>query len=499
MASPSRSATDPGEVSPTKLGRASGLALAIIVSCEMVLMLDGTIMNVALPEIREGLGFTPAGLSWVTNAFLLAFGGLLLLGGRAGDILGRRKVFLAGMALFTLASLIGGLSTTAEWLIAARVLQGVGAALAGPSTLALLITNFQGALQAKALAVYSSVTAAAMTLGLILGGVITTLLSWHWVLFVNVPIGVIVLLLAPKYVQESERHPGRFDLAGAVASVVGLVALTFGLVRAAEHSWSNTATVATLAAGVILIAGFVLIESHAKQPIMPLRLFADRNRAGAFAIMLLVPMVTLSMQFLTVQFLQEVLEFTPLFAGLAFLPMAVGMLVAAQNTAKVLGRAGPKKTGLAGMVVLLAGLAWLTQLSPATGYFTGVFGPMLLLGVGMGLVIVPFNILVMSTADPAESGAASGVLQTVNMTGASLGVAILSAVYTSVLTGGTGAGATFAAETVSQGMRTAFTVSLGIGVAALLVVLLVIKTPTPAPAAPEPEAAEPKGQPEPIP
>ncbi|GII97474.1 MFS transporter [Sinosporangium siamense] len=441
----------------------------MIVSCELTLMLDSTIVNVALPEIREGLGFSPTGLSWVTTAFLLAFGGLLLLGGRAGDLLGKRKVFLAGMSLFTAASLVGGLAMTAEILVLARALQGVGAALAGPSTLALLVTNFRGVLQAKALGVYSSVTASAMTLGLVLGGVITTALSWRWALLINVPIGLVVLFLTPRYVEESAADSGSFDLVGAVASVAGLTALTFGLVRAADHGWEDG--VPALAVGVVLLIAFVWLERRVRQPILPLRLFADRTRAAAFAIMLLVPMVTLSMQFLLVQFLQEVMGFSPLAAGAAFLPMAIGMLVAAQYASRLVGRFGAGPVGLGGLAALAAATGWLTRLSAETGYADGVFGPVLLTGVGLGLVIVPFNVVVMTGVDPAESGVASGVLQALNLTGASLGVAILSAVYALVKPGA-------GPQAVAEGMRAAFGAGLGVvAVATLVVVAFVRKKP----------------------
>lgn len=473
-----------------KLAGVAAVALTIIVSCELMLMLDGTIMNVALPEIRTGLGYTPSGLSWVSNAFLLAYGGLILLGGRAGDIIGRRLTFLIGIAIFTAASLAGGLADGPEWLTTARALQGLGAALAAPSTMALLVTNFQGQLQVKALSIYSSVTASAMTLGLILGGVITSTLSWRWVLLVNVPIGLLVLALAPRFVDESPKQPGRLDVSGALASVLGLVAITFGLVRTAEHGWEDAASLASLAVGLVLIIGFVLIEARAEQPIMPLRLFADRARAGAFAALLLVPMVTMSMQFLIIQFLQEVLGHNALQAGLAFLPMAAGMLVTAQNAPKLIARIGGRSTALTGMVLLGAGVGWLVPLAADTGYLTGIAGPMLLVGAGMGLVVVPFNITIMSTVDPAESGAAAGVLQTALLAGASLGIAILSTVYASVLKDHDPAHLP-SDQAIADGMGAAFTVGLGIVVLAFLVVLFTMRSPA-APAAADagrPEAA----------
>lgn len=454
---------------------ATSLTLAIIVSCEMMLMLDSTIMNVALPMIGEGLGFTPAGLSWVTNSFLLAFGGLLLLGGRAGDILGRRKVFLIGIALFTVASLLAGLAQTPWQLVVTRALQGAGAALAGPSTLALLTTNFEGERQAKALGVYSSVTASAMTLGLILGGIITTAVSWRWVLLINVPIGVIVLLLAPKHVQESPRHSGRFDLSGALTSAIGVVAVVWALVRTADHGWTDPATLVTLVLGAVLLAGFVFIERRAEQPIMPLGLFADRTRAAGFANMLLVPMVTMSFQFLIIQFLQLVLDFSPLQAGLAFLPMAAGLLVTSRTAIKVLGRFGTKPTAAAGLLLLAVAAGWLTTLTTETTYLGGIFGPMLLVGLALGLIIVPINVAIMSTVDPQDAGAASGVLQTTMMTGSALGIGILSAIYASTVD--SKSAVQVSDEAVALGMRHGFIASTILALLALVITLVILKTP----------------------
>ncbi|WP_433540472.1 MFS transporter [Streptosporangium sandarakinum] len=480
---PERSATEApaaaAEAAPkatdVRLTGAAAMTLGVIVSCELVLMLDATIMNVALPQIRGGLGFTPAGLSWVTNAFLLTYAGLMLLGGRAGDILGHRRVFLAGMVLFTAASLLGGLAPSPEVLIAARAAQGLGAALAAPSTLALLTTNFRGEQQVKALGVYSSVTASAMTLGLILGGVITTALSWRWVLFINVPIGLFSVLIAPRYLAESPRRSGRFDAAGALTSMSGLVAVAFALIRAAEHGWRDPAALAALVGGIVLLVAFVLIESRTSQPIMPLRLFADRTRAGAFAVLLLVPMVTMSMQFFVVQFLQQVLRHSPLQAGLAFLPMAIGMLLTAQNASRAIARFGGKAVALTGVALLTAGVAWLVPITATTGYAAGIAGPLLLTGAGLGLVVVPFNMAIMSTVDPAESGAAAGVLQTAMLTGASLGIAVLSAVYASTIEENGDSATRPTVHAIAEGMGTAFTVGLAFAAAALLITLLVVR------------------------
>ncbi|MFI6236626.1 MFS transporter [Micromonospora sp. NPDC050784] len=478
MSSSLPSTTEVTHAPTTNIDRAAALTLTTLVSCEVMLMLDGTVINVALPVIRNDLGFSTAGLSWVVNAFLLAFGGMLLLGGRAGDILGRRRIFLAGIALFTVGSLLGGTAQTEEWLVAMRALQGVGAALAGPSTLALLVVSFQGAAQTKALGIYSSMTASAMTLGLILGGVIVTLASWRWVLFINVPIGLLVLLFARRFVIEPPKTIGRFDLLGATTSLVGMVGVVFGLVRTADHGWGDRLALVGLSVGVLSLVAFVLVERTATQPIMPLGLFAERSRAGAYLGLLLVPMVTLSMQFLLVLFVQEVSGFSPLEAGLTFLPMAVGLLVTAQNAARPLGRYGAKATAATGVVVILIATAWLTQISATTGYLTGLFAPLLLAGAGLGLVVVPLNVTIMSTVDPKDSGAASGLLQAIMMAGATLGVALQSTVYTSAIEGVPRvAGTAPTAAAIAEGMSSGFLVSTGIAALALLTVLFALRSP----------------------
>ncbi|MEV5571369.1 MFS transporter [Spirillospora sp. NPDC052269] len=447
------------------------LTLAVIVSCELMLMLDGTITNVALPEIRDGLGLSPGGLAWVSNAFLLAYGGLMLLGGRAGDVLGRRRVFVGGMVLFTVASLLGGLAQNPAWLIAARAAQGVGAALAAPSTLALLMTNFDGPARTRALSVYSSVTASAMTLGLVLGGVITSTLSWRWVLLVNVPIGVLVVALTPRVVDESPRLGGRFDLAGALTSALGLAALTLGLARVGN--WPIA-----IGVGALLLVAFVLVERRAVQPITPLRLFADRARSSALLALLLIPMTTMSAQFLIVQYLQEALGWGALRAGLAFLPMALGMFATARYAPRVMGVLSWRLVALLGTVLMTGGLAWLAFLPETNGYTLGVAGPLLLLGAGLGFVVVPFNMSIMSTVAPADSGAAAGLLQTAMLTGASMGIAVLSSVYTSSVEGHA-ATESVRASVIADGMSSAFAVATALATAALLVVLVAFRTPAP--------------------
>ncbi|MEU4173846.1 MFS transporter [Streptomyces sp. NPDC026589] len=406
--------------------RGPAIPLALIVSCEFMLQLDTTIMNVALPTVREDLGFGEAQLSWVINAFLLAFGGLLLLGGRAGDILGHRKIFVAGTVLFTVASAIGGLAPTAETLVAARALQGVGAALAAPTGIALLATNFrEGEERNRAFAIYSTVAGSGLALGLVLGGILTTGLSWRWVLFINIPFGALVVALAPRYIKETGRNPGRFDVGGALTSTVGMTALVYGFIRVSEGPWSDPLALVSFAVGVVLMAAFLWIERRAAQPIMPLRLFTRRTRAGAYVNLLLIAATLTSMWFFLVQFLQGVLGYDALIAGLAFLPMAAAVFAASQFVPKILPRFGTKPVAVTGIVSVGLATSWLTRLSPDSDYLTGVLGPLILFGLGAGLALVSHNLTVMSETPEEDTGAASGVLQAMLTVGGSLGLALL--------------------------------------------------------------------------
>lgn len=408
--------------------RRPGLALAVILACQLMVILDATIVNIALPDMQEALDFSPTGLTWIINSYTLAFGGLLLLGGRAGDILGRRKVFIAGIALFTLASLVGGFANSEAMLLTARAFQGVGAAFAAPSTLALLNTNFEGPARAKALAVYSAVSGAGMAFGLVFGGLLTDATSWRAVLFINVPIGIGILALAPLYIRQPERHPGRFDILGAVTSTAGMVALVYGCIRAASDGWGDGLTIGALVLAGVLLSAFIAIESKAAQPITPLRLLAHRNRAGAYLNMLLLPATMFAIFFFLTQFLQTVMGYSPLKAGCAFLPMALCQFAFARATPKLLPKFGPKPILVFGGVLVALGILWLTQIDDSSSYAGGVVGPMLLFGIGSGLSFMPLNMIILSEVPPKDAGAASGLLQALQQVGASLGLAILATI-----------------------------------------------------------------------
>lgn len=407
-----------------------GVALTVIAACQLMVVLDATIVNIALPHIQESLKFSTTDLTWVVSAYTLTFGGLLLLGGRAGDILGRRRVFMTGILVFTLASLLGGLAQEPWQLLAARALQGVGGAIASPTSLALITTTFpEGPERNRAFGVFAAVSAGGGAIGLLAGGMLTEWLDWRWVLFVNVPIGVLIAVLAPMYISESERHPGRFDIAGALTSTAGMASLVYGFIRAAEEGWRDGLTIGSFAAAVVLLLAFGYIESRAKEPITPLRMFADRNRSGTYVIMLSLAAAMFGMFFFIVLFVQNVLRYTPIEAGLAFLPVTVAIVTGAGLSQRFLPVLGPKPFMLGGSTLVALGLAWQTLISPDSSYVSGVLGPMLLFGFGMGLNFVTLTLTAVSGVAPHEAGAASGLLNATQQVGGSLGLSILTTVF----------------------------------------------------------------------
>jgi EmrB/QacA subfamily drug resistance transporter len=428
------------------------------------------------------LHFSSTSLSWVMNGYTLTFGGLLLLGGRAGDILGRRRVFGVGIGLFTLASLVGGLSTSAGMLLAARAVQGAGGALAAPAVLALIVSGFpEGRERTRALGIYMGVITGGSSLGLVLGGVITEWLSWRWVLFINVPIGIAVVVIAPLFVAETPRQAGRFDLAGAVTSTAGMASLVYGFVRAAANGWGDHLALAAFGAAAVLLAVFLAIESRVRQPITPLRLFADASRSGSFAARLLLIAGMFGVFFFLTQFLQKVMGFSPLRAGVAFLPLTAALFGMSRTAPRLMPRLGAKPLMIIGMLPAIVSLAWLSRVSPATGYWSGVFGPMMLLGIGMGLVFVPLTTASLAGVAPADSGAASSMVNVMQQVGGALGLAVLVAVFGTAtrdaqqhpLPGLTAA--VQGQHVLAHGMATAFGLAAIFNVASLLVIVALIR------------------------
>ena len=404
--------------------------LAVVLVSYLMIVLDISIVITALPRLHDDLGFSATGLSWVQNAYLLAFGGLLLLGARAGDLLGRRRVFIAGLGLFTAASLGIGLAQSPAMLLLARAVQGVGAATLAPSTLALLTTSFPaGPERTRAIGYYGATAGVGASLGLVLGGVLTDLISWRVGFFLNVPIGIAMMLAAPRVLPETERRSGRFDVAGALSSTAGMVALVYGLVRSAEAGWSDPLTVGTLVAGVVLLALFVLNEWRAAQPIMPLRLFASRERTGAYLGRLLFLGGMLGFWFYVTQYLQGVLGFSPLETGFAFLPTTVVNFAVALAVPWLTRRLGNARLLAGGILVAAIGMAWLSRVSADSSYLTGVALPMLLIGAGQGGVLAPITAAGVAGVAPEDADAASGLVNVFHQIGGSLGLGILVTVF----------------------------------------------------------------------
>ncbi len=416
----------PTSQAPPAAARGLGIALAVIVTCQLMFGLDATVVTIALPRIQTaaGMHFSNSGLAWVQNAYLLTFGGLLLLGGRAGDILGRRKVFVTGVLLFVTASFCGGLATSAPMLLAARAVQGVAAAIAGPSIMALIATTFQGQARARALAAYSAVTGAGGAVGMLVGGFLADQASWRWVFFINVPIGIAIAVLAPRFIKETERRPARLDVAGALLSTAGMTALVYGFIRAASDGWGDHTTVGSLTAAVVLLGAFVAVEARVAQPILPLGLLADRERAGAYAGVGSLAAVMFGFFFFMTSLLQTVYGYSPLKAGFAFLPTVVMQFVTVRLAPRLIQRYSPRVPMLIGPGFVLAAIGWLATISPGTAYFPAIFVPMALFGVGGGLSIMPLNLTILARVAPEVSGAASGVAQAMVWAGGALGSAV---------------------------------------------------------------------------
>ncbi|MFB7259077.1 MFS transporter [Streptomyces nojiriensis] len=424
-------APGPALAAPRRGAVRAGVALGLLASCNAMVLLDESMMQIALPGMGQDLGLTPVGLGWVINAYLLAFGGLLLLGGRVGDLLGRRKVFLAGVALFTVAAALRGAAASGDFLIAVRALQGVGSALAAPSALALVLSMFgEGAPRKRAIAVYTAVGAASTAGGLLLAGVFSSLSSWRWVLLLNVPLGLLILLLAPLVVEETKPSRGQFDLAGALVSTLGAVSLVFGLTRAAEHPWTDATVAGPAVAGVVLLLVFLVIERRAQQPIVVLRLFDDRNRIWAYVGTFAVQGALIGTGFFLVQFFQQFADYSPLVSAVALTPVAAAMIIMSGAAVWLERQYGPRKLLLTGAVLLIASNVWLSRLTPDFGYWESVLPALLLFGSGMAFCVVPPTILATSGLHSDEAGAASSVHSALQTVGASLGLAILVTVGT---------------------------------------------------------------------
>lgn len=418
----------PAGIAPSG-SRVGSIGLWLVMLAQLMLVLDATVVNVALPHIATDLHFSRAELSWVLNGYSLAFGGLLLLGGRIGDVFGRRRAFLIGVAAFTVFSLLGGLATSPLLLVIARALQGLGAAFAAPSVLALITTSARddGA-RNRALALFSAIASMGGALGLILGGLLTDLTTWRWALFINVPIGVVVLLAVPRLVTETPRRPGRFDLVGAVTATGGAVAIVWALIQAGDTGWSSPRTIGGLAVGAILIAILTFTERRVAHPLLRPQLLRSPSRVAALAAMAATYAGMLAMFFLMVQYLQGDLRLSPLVTGLAFLPMPLSIFAMSRIVPRLVERFGAVRLVILGAALRVVGFLPLTQLGPDTPFLV-VMSALLLAGISAGLTFMPLTTLALRNVEPEHAGSASGLFQTMQQLGGAVGLAIVASTY----------------------------------------------------------------------
>jgi EmrB/QacA subfamily drug resistance transporter len=468
--------------------RRLGLALVVISMAQLMLVLDELIVNTALPHIQRALNFSGTGLEWVVTGYAVTFGGLLMLGGRAGDILGRRRMFSTGIGAFSFASLLGGLATTSWLLITARVLQGAGAAVAAPAALSLITVTFpEGKPRTRALGVYAAMTGMGGGVGVVAGGLLTTYASWRWVFFVNVPVGLALALGARYVIPESQRHPRRWDLPGAVTGTAGFALLIYGLTRGATgpdgvSHWADTATVAALAGAAAALVAFMLIEVRTAQPLLPLWIFADRNRAGVYLILVCLASTFFGMFFFLTLFTQVVWGYSPLRGGLAYLPFIGGFIAVAGTCTRLVPRLGARVPMTAGAVLAPVGMFWLSRLHEHSGYLTGVCLPLLVFSAAAGLIFVPLTMALVAGISDEHAGIASSMFNAGQQVGGAVGLAVIGSVaWTTVsnhvrhsLPGGSAGHAALPGTPVyAHALTAGVTVALTIGAAATVLALIV--------------------------
>ncbi|MBV9805255.1 MAG: MFS transporter [Solirubrobacterales bacterium] len=452
-----------------------GAVLALACLAQFMVVLDVSVVNVALPAIRSSLHFSEQDLQWVVNAYTVTFAGFLLLGGRAADLVGRRRVFISGLVLFALASLAGGFASSQSLLIAARAAQGLGGAIVAPASLSILTTTFEeGAARNRAVGIWGAMGGAGGAAGVLLGGVLTDLLSWRWILFINVPIGLIAALLAARYIAESRvRMSSRsFDLAGAVTATVGLSLLVLGIVETDVTGWGSVSTIGLLAAGALLLILFVAIEGRfARSPLMPLRIYGSRTLSAANGVVLSVGAASFAMWFFLSLYLQQVLGYSPLRAGVAFVPMTLCIVAGSTIASRVVTRVGPKPILTAGMSLQAIGLALFTQLSPHGTYLGDVLVPSLLIAIGIGFSFVPVTIAAVAGVASEEAGLASGLVNTSRLVGGAVGLAVLAALATA-RTNGDLNHAVAAHAALTSGFVLAFGIAAAFAAAGAVIALL---------------------------
>jgi EmrB/QacA subfamily drug resistance transporter len=462
-------------------GKHLGLALLVISCAQLMIVLDATVVNVAIPTIHHALHFSRANLEWLITAYSLTFGGLLLFGGRTGDLYGKRRMFMIGITVFALSSLLGGFAQSDVWLIITRGMQGVGGAIAAPTALSLIATNFpEGKERNRAMGVYAAMSGAGGALGLLLGGILTSYVSWRWIFFINVPIAAIVLFLAPRALNESQTTSGHLDVPGALTVTGGMLSLVYGLSNASSHSWTSTSTVFFLAASVVLLAAFGLIETKSKEPIMPLDIFKNRNRSASYAMMLCIGIALFSMFYFLTQFLQNVQGWSAVKTGVGFLPMTFGIIVAAGLSSRYVGKIGVRIPLLVGPAMAVIGMLWISRITPTSPYLS-ILGPLVIIALGMGFTFVPITLVAVSGVEANEAGLASALLNTMQQVGGALGLAVLATVAidaTNSKLASLGSHAPNASNiATTHGYTTAFMVSAGIAFLGLLVSIIFIRVP----------------------
>ena len=465
---------------PQYTPRGKNLALLLLAMTQFVIVIDASIVNVALPSIGAHLHFARADLSWVVNAYTLTFGGFLLLGGRMADLLGRRRMFMLGLVLFSLASFAGGIAQSEGWLIAARAVQGLGAAVVSPAALSIITTTFaEGAERNRALGIWGAVAGAGGAAGVLLGGILTSGLSWRWVLFVNVPIGIAAAILAPRTLLESRSEDATrtFDLPGAATVTAGLALLVYAVVDAVNSGWGSATTLSRLAGAAILLIAFLTIELRSRNPLMPFSIFRLRTLRGANIVGLLIGMSLFSMFFFISLYLQDVLLDSPIKAGVSYLPLAVGIILSAGAASQIVTRVGFKPPLIAGLLLIAGGLLWFSRVpAPGGSFAADVLGPSLLAAVGLGFAFVPVTIAAVTGTQPEEAGLASGLINTSQQVGGALGLAILATIANSRTHSVFHAGVHSSAVALTKGFDRAFLVGAGFAVAGAILAAVLISS-----------------------
>ncbi|GAB3884340.1 DHA2 family efflux MFS transporter permease subunit [Terrabacter terrigena] len=409
--------------------RRLGLALFVICAAQLMIVLDGTIVNIALPHIATDLAFSQANLQWVVTIYTLAFGGVLLLGGRLGDLYGRRRMFVWGVVLFTLASLVAGVAQNEAMMLGARAVQGLGGALAAPNALALITTTFPaGKERNRAMGVFAAMSGAGAAIGLILGGALSEV-DWRWNFFINLPIGALVAFFGQRILSESEDGHGSLDVPGAITSIAGLSALVYGLTHAASTSWGDATTVTYLAVGAALLVAFVVIETRVAHPLLPMRIPGDRTRGTSYFVMLVVGAGMFAMFYFLGIYIQNILGYSPLKSGLAFLPFSVGIVVAAQAASFLISRVDPRWISGAGAAFATVGMWGFTHLTPESTYAANLLPWIVVLAFGLGLIFVPLTLTAVHGVAHEDSSVASAVLNTMQQVGGTIGLATLSTIF----------------------------------------------------------------------